>query len=103
MGTCETDLGRRLEEDQVFPSEGLCFPNDNKMRALVERRACVGSWRNQEKKYPEKWALFPRKHSRLLANVKCPFEAFIQNLKSKQSVQNQSERHQSGSEIFFSK
>lgn len=37
-----------MEEEQVFPSEGLHFPN-NKMRSLVGKRARIGSWRSQEK------------------------------------------------------
>lgn len=78
IGTGGTDSEGRLEEDQVFPSEGLRFPND-KMRSLVRKRAHMGSWRSQEKEVSGRLGECTSYGSTvgLPAIVKCPFEVFF--------------------------
>lgn len=37
------------QDDWMVHSEGFYLLNDNKMRSFVEKRAGVGSWRQEEK------------------------------------------------------
>lgn len=80
-----TDSEGRLEEDPVFPSEGLRFPND-KMRSLVGRRTHMESWRSQGKEISGRTGECTSYGSTvgLRAILEYPPEVFIQSLKLKQ-------------------